>query len=471
MSDIARLSAVEVSAAYAARTLSPVEVLKEALARIERFEPAVNAFTIVDSEGAMAAAKASEERWRNGEALGPADGIVATIKSNVATRGWHMRRGSTTIGYDAMPYDAPVTASLRAAGCVLVGQTTMPEFGWIGVTHSRLTGVTRNPWSTDRTPGGSSGGAAAAAALGIGHFHVGTDGAGSIRIPCAFTGLFGLMPGVGRVPAHPASPFGALARLGPMTRRVADGALMLKIMARPDRRDIMHPGSDAPDYPSALERGLRGRRIGFSATLGFVDKLDVEVRDVCRTLAHRLTEFGAIVEDADPGFARDDAYGPLRTLWDAGCALVLKGVLEERHKDVDEGFRRCAAAGATLSAVDVLQAMQDRAALHETMRRFHERYDLLVTPTMPVTAIEAGVEVPRDGSFGAQWFDWSPYTWPFNVTGQPGVSVPAGLSAGGLPIGLQLVAPQGGEDLLITAARAAESLAGFPLLDEPVIRH
>jgi aspartyl-tRNA(Asn)/glutamyl-tRNA(Gln) amidotransferase subunit A len=471
MSDISALSASDLVAAYAAGSLSPVEAVKDALARIDRFEPAVNAFSIVDAEGAVAAAAASEARWAAGEPLGPADGVVASIKSNVAAKGWHLRRGSTTIGYDAMAFDAPATANLRAAGCVIIGQTTMPEFGWIGVTHSRLTGVTRNPWRTDRTPGGSSGGAAAAAALGIGHFHLGTDGAGSIRIPSSFTGLCGVMPGVGRVAAYPASPFGVVARLGPMTRRVADAALMLKIMATPDSRDIASLGSPAPDYPAEIERGLRGRRIAFSATMGWAEGLSPEVHAACAAIAQRLTEFGAVVEEVDPGFAREDAYRPLRTLWDAGCAYILDGVPADKRPDVDEGFRRCAAQGTALSATDMLQALAGRAALYERMRAFHERFDLLLTPTMPVTAIEAGLEVPRDGSFGAEWFDWSPYTWPFNVTGQPAASVPVGLDSGGLPIGLQIVGPHGGEAMVLRAARGVEALAAFPLLSEPVIRH
>jgi aspartyl-tRNA(Asn)/glutamyl-tRNA(Gln) amidotransferase subunit A len=471
MSDLSTMSAGALVEAYVAKTLSPVEVVKDALARIALHEPVVNAFTIVDSEGAMAAAKESEQRYARGEPLSPCDGVIATIKSNVATRGWHMRRGSTTIGYDAMTFDAPPTARLREAGCVLIGQTTMPEFGWIGATHSRLTGITRNPWGTDRTPGGSSGGAAAAAALGIGHFHVGSDGAGSIRIPASFSGLVGIMPGVGRVAAFPSSPFGILARLGPMTRSVGDAALMLRVMAAPDARDIAGMVVPAPDYVTEIERGIRGKRIAWSATLGWAQGLSPDVAEACQSIAHRLTEFGAIVEEADPGFSREEAYHPLRTLWDAGCAYVLNGVPSDKHGAVDEGFRRCAAAGAGLSATDILQALAARAALHEKMRAFHERYDLLLTPTMPTTAIEAGVEVPRDGSFGTQWFDWSPYTWPFNVTGQSAASVPVGLDAAGLPIGLQIVGPQGGEGLVLRCARGAELLAQFPLLSEPVIRH
>jgi aspartyl-tRNA(Asn)/glutamyl-tRNA(Gln) amidotransferase subunit A len=465
MSGISDLSAVELLAAYRERKLSPVDVVKDALARIARFEPAVNAFTIVDSDNAMLAARESEARWMKQEPIGLADGIVATNKSNVAMKGWHARRGSTTIGYQAAQADAPASANLRRAGCIFIGQTTMPEFGWIGATHSKLTGITRNPWNTSRTPGGSSGGAAAAAALGIGSFHVGSDGAGSIRIPCAFSGLFGIMPGVGRVPAYPASPFGLLARLGPMTRKVADGALMLQIMAGPDTRDIFHDGHAAPDYPAEISKGLRGLRIGWSPTLGFVDQLHPDILAATTAIAKRLTEFGAIVSEADPGFTRDEAYRPLRVLWDAGCAQTLKVVPPDKHGDVDAGFMACARVGEKLSATDVMQAMIDRAALHETMRRYHERFDLLLTPTMPTTAIEAGVEVPSDGSFGDQWFNWSPYTWPFNVTGQPGASVPVGLASDGLPIGLQIIGPKGREDLVLRAAMGVEMLAAFPVLE------
>ncbi|MGL4634642.1 MAG: amidase [Beijerinckiaceae bacterium] len=466
MADLSRHSAVELLASYRSKQLSPVDVTKDALARLARFEPAVNAFTIVDADAAMAAAKKSESRWMKGEPMGEADGIIATIKSNVASKGWHMRRGSTAIGYQSMAYDAPVVANLRKAGCIFIGQTTMPEFGWIGATHSKLTGITRNPWNTGRTPGGSSGGAAAAAALGIGQFHIGSDGAGSIRIPCAFSGLFGIMPGLGRVPAYPASPFGVLARLGPMTRRVDDGALMLRIISSPDTRDISAGSTPVQDYAGALTKGLRGLRIGWSADLGYVDKLHPDVKAACEKAVQRLTEFGAVVESAPPLFTREEAYRPLRALWDAGCAQALKAIPADKHADIDKGFMKCAAIGQTLAATDVLQAMMDRAALYEKMRLFHERFDVLVTPTMPTTAIEAGVEVPRDGSFGDQWFDWSPYTWPFNVTGQPASSVPVALASDGLPIGLQVVGPLHREDIVLRVSKGIELLSDFPLLEE-----
>jgi len=240
---------------------------------------------------------------------------------------------------------------------------------------------------------------------------------------------------------------------------------MLKIMAGTDTRDVMHDGHNPPDYAAALTKGLRGLRIGWSPTLGFVDKLHPDVLAATGKAARRLTEFGALVSDADPGFSREAAYGPLKVLWDAGCALVLRGIAADRHADVDPGFMACARAGQKLAATDVLQAMIDRSALYETMRLYHERFDVLLTPQMPTTAIEAGVEVPRDGSFGDQWFNWSPYTWPFNVTGQTGASVPVALASDRLPIGLQIIAPKGREDLVLRVAKGVEMLSDFPMLD------
>ena len=468
--DISALTARQTLEAYRAKTLSPVEMLEDVLARIARYEPALNAFSLVDDAGARAAAKAAEARWMRGEPIGPADGIIATVKSNIGAAGWPLRRGSAALPSTPAPDDAPTVAHLRRAGCIFVGQTNMPEYGWIGVTHARLTGITRNPWHTARTPGGSSGGAAVAAALGLGHFHMGTDGAGSIRIPASFTGAFGIMPGVGRVPAFPASPFGVLARLGPLARCVEDGAMMLQIIAAADTRDPAHAAAPVPDFPQALSGGIRGLRIGFSATLGFVDKLDPAVRAACAAAAKRLTEFGAVVEDADPGFAREEAEKPLRTLWDAGCAFIVNSVPQASRAQMDPGLLRVAERGRQFSATDLLEALSARAALCETMRRYHERYDVLLSPTMPITAFEVGQELPASGHFGPEWFDWSPYTWPFNVTGQPGASVPVGLDGDGLPIGLQIIGRMREEATVLRVARAVELLQGFAPLGAPVVK-
>ena len=236
--DLALVSASDLVRLYKAKKASPVEATKAALARIARHNPALNAFVLVDEKAALAVARASEKRWAKRKPLGPVDGVPATIKDIILTKGWPTLRGSLTVDPNqAWNDDAPVTARLRESGAVLLGKTTTPEFGWKGVTDSPLTGITRNPWNPEMTPGGSSGGAAVAAAMGMGALHIGTDGGGSIRIPAAFTGIFGFKQTFGRVPAWPLSPFGTLANVGPMTRAVADAALMLNVLAQADWRD------------------------------------------------------------------------------------------------------------------------------------------------------------------------------------------------------------------------------------------
>ena len=255
--DPALLSATELLDLYRARALSPVEATRACLHRIARLNPRLNAFRMVDEEGAMLAAHASEERWSRSEPIGLLDGIPATVKDLLLTKGWATLRGSRTIDPNQRwEEDAPSVARLREAGAVLLGKTTTPEFGWKGVTDSPLTGITRNPWNPAMTPGGSSGGAAVAAACGMGALHLGTDGGGSIRIPAGFTGIFGFKQSFGRVPAYPPSPFGTLAHVGPMTRTVADAALMLTVISRHDARDWYA----LPDAWTRLSRRIGERR-------------------------------------------------------------------------------------------------------------------------------------------------------------------------------------------------------------------
>ncbi|HEY5636358.1 MAG TPA: amidase family protein, partial [Burkholderiales bacterium] len=268
--DLCALSATELVAAYRAKTVSPVEATRDALERIAKLNPKLNCFNLVDEKGALAAARESEARWRKGAPMGLLDGVPTSIKDIILTKGWPTLRGSKTVDPKG-PWndDAPAVARLREHGAVLLGKTTTPEFGWKGVTDSPLTGITRNPWDPTKTPGGSSGGSAAAVASGMGALTVGTDGGGSIRIPCAFTGLFGLKPSFGRVPAWPLSPFGTVAHLGPMTRTVADAALMLNVLALPDARDWHALPYDGRDYRVGLEDGVRGLRIAYSPALGY----------------------------------------------------------------------------------------------------------------------------------------------------------------------------------------------------------
>src|SRR6266853_590110 len=318
------MSASALVEAYRRKTLSPVEATKAALARIERLEPKLNAFVLVDAEGALAAARESEARWAKGAPKGLVDGVPTTIKDIVLTKGWPTLRGSRLTRRDQdWSEDAPAVARLREHGAVLLGKTTTPEFGWKGVTDSPLTGITRNPWNPAKTPGGSSGGAAAAVAAGMGPLAVGTDGGGSIRIPCGFTGLFGLKPSFGRVPAWPLSPFGTVAHVGPMTRSVTDAALMLNVLALPDARDWHALPFDPRDWRTGLEHGVRDLRIAYSPDLGYAS-VDPEVAAIVRKALDVFTDLGAKVEAKNPGFEDPDAI--FRVHWFSGAATLMKGI-------------------------------------------------------------------------------------------------------------------------------------------------
>ncbi len=267
--DLAFLPATELIAAYRDKRVSPVEATAAALERIDAFNDRLNAFCLTDRDGAIEAARRSEARWARGEPAGLVDGVPVSVKDLVLTRGWPTLRGSRTVDPNqAWDEDAPAVARLREHGAVLLGKTATCEFGWKGVTDSPLTGVTRNPWNPERTPGGSSGGSAAAVAAGMGPLAIGTDGGGSVRIPCGFCGLVGLKPSFGRVPIYPPSVFGTLSHLGPMARTVPDAALMLSAMARPDARDWLALPAEVRDWRDALDGGVEGLSIAFSADLG-----------------------------------------------------------------------------------------------------------------------------------------------------------------------------------------------------------
>jgi aspartyl-tRNA(Asn)/glutamyl-tRNA(Gln) amidotransferase subunit A len=462
--DPATLSASELLTLYRRKQLSPVEATKAALERVRRFDAAVNAFCLVDEERALADARASEARWLHGEPRGLVDGVPATIKDLILTAGWPTLRGSQAIAAD-QPWDedAPVTARLREQGAVPIGKTTTPEFGWKGVTDCALTGITRNPWDVGKTPGGSSGGAAAACALGMGVLHIGTDGGGSIRIPAGFSGIFGLKPSFGRVPAHPMSPFGTVAHIGPMTRTVTDAALMLTVLAMPDARDWHALPYDGRDYRIGLEQGVRGLKIAFSPTLGFAE-VDPEVAAAVADAARVFEELGAIVEETDPGFA--DPQETFATHWYVGAANLLSGFSPEQRAMVDPGLREIAAAGARIPLLDYLAAVGRRGALGAQMRQFHERYDLLLTPTLPIAAFEAGRERP-DPAWQPRWIHWAPFSSPFNLTQQPAASVPCGFTRAGLPVGLQIVGPMHDDALVLRAARAFEAARPWPMPEAP----
>jgi aspartyl-tRNA(Asn)/glutamyl-tRNA(Gln) amidotransferase subunit A len=452
MSDLALLSVSELLAGYARKRFSPVEVAEACLARISRLDPVHNAFCLVDAQSALAAARASEARWARGEPKGTLDGVPATIKDLLLTAGWPTLRGSKLVDRDqAWNEDAPAVARLRERNAVLLGKTTTPEFGWKGIGDSPLTGITRNPWDPSKTAGGSSAGAAVAAALGMGALHIGTDGGGSIRMPAGFCGIFGLKPTYGRVAAYPASPAGLLAHIGPMTRGVEDAARMMEAIARPDDRDVFSLPPDDGSWVLGLDKGVAGLKIGFSPRLGGAS-VDPEIAAAVEATARLFADLGAIVEPAEPemGDVRDVFY----RLWTAGLARPLQAYPRERWSDCDPGLVATTDAGMRLSAQDYLAADAARIRATEAMARFHRRYDLLLTPQLPITAFAAGQDVATpDQSY---WIDWTPFTYPFNMTRQPAASVPAGLHSNGLPMAFQLVGRHYEDRLVLRAARAIE---------------
>jgi len=284
----ASLTATALLEHYRRKTLSPVEATKAVLARIAALNPSLNAFLLVDEEAALGAARASEARWMKGAPQGRVDGVPATVKDIMISRGWPTRRGSKTVRRD-QPWDedAPMVARLREHGAVLIGKTTTPEFGWKAIGDSPLTGITRNPWNRERTPGGSSAGAAVAAAAGMGPLHLASDGGGSIRIPSSFTGVFGIKPTYGLVASSPPSPFAVVSHTGPMTRTVTDAALMLSVIAGWDPRDPYALPPAKRDYRGGLDGGIKGLRFAYSPTLGYA-KVDPEVARQVEAAVHAL---------------------------------------------------------------------------------------------------------------------------------------------------------------------------------------
>jgi aspartyl-tRNA(Asn)/glutamyl-tRNA(Gln) amidotransferase subunit A len=456
---LAPLSAAELGAAYRTRELSPVEVADAALRRIARHDEATNAFCFVDAGAAMAEARASEARFGRGEPLGALDGVPVAVKDLLLTRGWPTLRGSRAID-PAGPWedDAPVVASLRRAGAVLPGKTTTPELGWKGVTDSPLTGITRNPWDLERTPGGSSGGSAAALSAGMVALALGTDGGGSIRIPCGFCGLPGLKPTFGRVPAWPASPFGPVSHVGPMARTVTDLALLLDVLAEPDARDWQTLPPPSRSFAHGIEEGVEGLRMAFSPDLGYA-RLDPEIASLVESAALAFEDLGAEVKLRAPGFA--DPRATFDVIWSTGAARAVAGLADA--SGIDPGLAEIAALGRAHSALDLANALGDRDRLAIVMSRFHEEWDLLLTPALPLAAFEAGREVPETAG-DPRWPGWTPFTYPFNLTQQPAATVPCGFTAAGLPAGLQIVGPRHADALVLRAARAYEAAHPQPVL-------
>jgi aspartyl-tRNA(Asn)/glutamyl-tRNA(Gln) amidotransferase subunit A len=351
-----------------------------------------------------------------------------------------------------------VTARLREAGAVLLGKTTTPEFGCKGETNSLLTGISRNPWNLDHTPGGSSGGASAAVSAGLGPLAVGTDGAGSVRIPAAFCGNVGFKPSFGRVPAYPLSPFGSVAHLGPHAMTVEDVALMMNSISRPDARDWTSLPFDGTDYLELLDFGVRGLRVAYSPTLGYAHHVHPEIAAATAQAAQHLHHLGAFVEQVDPGI--DDPLDITTGLWFAGAYQVWQTLTPAQQALTDPDFAAEAALGAKLDANALHQLNQRRGLLGSHLRQFMQRFDLILTPSTAIPAFKAR-PAGHSPMTSEAMLGWTPFSYPFNLSQQPAITVPCGLTTEGLPMGVQLVGPMFGDALVLQAAQALQ--ACYPL--------
>jgi aspartyl-tRNA(Asn)/glutamyl-tRNA(Gln) amidotransferase subunit A len=443
-------TASELSRLFRSKQASPVEALTAIIKQRDAWQPHI------DDEAALAQARASEARWRAGEPLDALDGVPVSIKDLILTKGWPTLRGSLTVDRNqAWEVDAPCVARLREAGAVIFGKTTTPEFGCKGTTDNLLTGVTRNPWNVAKTPGGSSGGAAAAVAAGAGPLAIGTDGAGSVRIPSAFCGLFGLKPSFGRVPAFPLSPFGTVAHLGPHSRSVEDAAMLMNVIAKPDARDWTSLQYDGRDYTVGLHDGVRALRVAYSPDLGYVKNVHPEIAAAVHKAAEMFAQLGAHVEEVAPGFSSPAEI--TNGLWFAGAAFLFNNMSEAQRTQVEPAFRWEAEQGAKLSMLDIQKLNLRRGELGSRMRQFHTRYDLLLTPGVCVTAFHAQASNTA-GPFTEEGFlGWTPFSYPFNLTQQPAAVIPCGVASDGLPMSLQIVGPMFGDALVLRTARAFES--------------
>ena len=468
MADLTQFTAIQLLGLYRSGEASPVEATQAVLQRIARLNPLLNAFCLIDEAAAMASARQSEARWqahrRSGAGVLSLDGVPMSIKDLILTQGWPTLRGSKTVNPD-QPWqvDAPVTARLREAGAVLLGKTTTPEFGCKGETNSLLTGISRNPWNPARTPGGSSGGASAAVSAGLGPLAIGTDGAGSVRIPAAFCGNVGFKPSFGRVPAYPLSPFGSVAHLGPHAMTVEEVALLMNAIALPDARDWTSLPFDGVDYLAGLKGGVKGLRVAYSPTLGYAKNVDPEIAAATAQAAKHLQDLGAVVEQVDP--LTEDPLDISTGLWFAGAYQVWQTLNPSQQALTDPDFKSQAELGAQLDANAIHALTQRRGVLGSHLRQFMQRFDLILTPSTAVTAFKA---LPAGHSVmnSAAMLGWTPFSYPFNLSQQPAISLPCGLTLDGLPMGVQLVAPMFGDAKLLQAAQALQ--ACYPM-QRPVL--
>ncbi len=443
---------------YGRGTLSPVEALQSVMERIARLNPRINAFAVMNPT-ALEAAGQSATRWRAGRPLGLLDGVPCTVKDLLDVAGLPTRRGSRLTSPEPVPDDAPAVISLRSAGAVIVGKTTTTEYGWKTPGDCPLHGITRNPWDPSRTTGGSSAGAGAAGAACFGPLHIGTDAGGSVRLPAAWCGLVGLKPSFGRIPQWPLGAFANVACAGPMTRTVGDCALMFSVLAQFDRRDPFCLPDDARDWRDGLAQGVAGLRVCVLRQPGFDAPVDADGIAAVEQAAQWLNDAGASVEEAAP--VLPDIRAVFGRVWGVALSRLVATVPEEERHKLDAGLLEVAAAEGGMLATDFVGAEAMRIQAAHAMARLHADYDLVLTPT--VTNGPPLADAPTRDPVRALWTEWAPWTFLYNLSRQPAITVPMPPSADGMPRSVQLAGPLYRDDLVLRGAWAIEQAGAFPL--------
>jgi aspartyl-tRNA(Asn)/glutamyl-tRNA(Gln) amidotransferase subunit A len=452
--DLGYTPATELVPRIRSKALSPVELTRAVLERIEKVNPKINAFCTVTAEAALAAARAAEDAVMKGARLGPLHGVPVSIKDLALVKGVPAKFGSFVFEKRIGEVDAPYVRRLKEAGAIVLGKTTTPEFGWKALGDSPLTGITRNPWNLGMTSGGSSAGAGAATAAGLGPLHQGSDGAGSIRVPSAFCGIYGLKPTFGRVPMWPISNTDSASHTGPMTRTVADAALMLSVMAGPDDWDRQSLDAPPADYVARLRGGIKGLRVGWSLDLGGL-RVDPEVGQVAKRAADAFAELGCAVEDVKVSFP--DTREMIHLMWNAHYAGNYGSFLEQFRSRMDPGLVAALEDGRRYTAEAYVEMRGRKNGYCDAVRTLFDTYDLLLTPTVSVAAFEVGRLNPAHFPQHAwDWFPWAGFSYPFNFTGQPAATVPAGFTPSGMPVGLQIVGRRLADLQVLQASAAFE---------------
>lgn len=447
MSDFEFRSVTELSNGLSKKEFSATELLKDVISRYEKLEPQLNTFSHVDFDSAMKSAQASDCRIQRGEKLGALDGIPTSIKDLIAVKGMPQQFGSRAVSSDIVSSDAPAVERLRNAGAVILGKSTTSEFGCKAVGDSPLTGITRNPWNITKTPGGSSCGAAAMVAAGLVPYAIGTDGGGSVRIPAALCGLFGIKAQFGRVPVFPTSATPTLAHVGPIARNVEDTATVLNVIAGYDRRDPATVNGALPDYGGAV-RSNRPLRIAWSPTLGY-GRVDPEVLEIADRAIDQIIQLGQNVDLVE--HVMDDPIDLWTAEFYAGVGSKLRQIVLNEPHTLDPAVLEVLKVALSQRMEDYYQKVFERYAFREKMRQFFEQYDLLLTPTLPVAGFDVGRDVPP-GYEDKSIVSWATFTYAFNLTGQPAASLPVGMTKEGLPVGLQIVASSHDESSIFSLA-------------------